>query len=107
MKGLDLTATQQAQFEQLRVQNQAKMAQFKAQLSQIDANIATQKAAGANTATLLGLYQQKQTVMDQFFVMHQQQRQQVISLLTPEQQLKLYENQGRGHKGFGKDGMKK
>lgn len=102
MQELNLTDAQKIQLEQLRTQNQAKMQQFKAQLDQMDANIATQKAAGASTATLLGLYQQKQATMDQFFAMHQQQRQQFINILTPEQQLKMYESQGRGHDKDGK-----
>lgn len=111
MADLNLTDTQKAQLEQLRTQNKAKMEQFKTQLDQMDSNIATQKAAGASTATLLSLYQQKQAVMDQFFAMHQQQRQQFVNILTPDQQLKLYESQNRKHGDFsdhhGKDGMRK
>lgn len=96
MQALNLTDAQKSQLEQLRNADKAKMAQFKTQLDQLDKNIATQKAAGASTATLLGLYQQKQAVMNQFFAMHQQQRQQFMNVLTPEQQLKMYESQNRG-----------
>lgn len=97
MQELNLTDAQKAQIEQLRTQNKAKMQQFKTQLDQMDANIKAQKTAGASTTTLLNLYKQKQAVMDNFFVMHQQERQQFINILTPEQQLKMYEHQGRGH----------
>lgn len=104
MAELNLTDTQKAQIAQLRTQNQARMQQFKTQIDQMDANIAAQKAAGASSATLLNLYKQKQAMMEQFFAMHQQEKQQFINILTPDQQLKLYESRGRGHGG--KDGKR-
>lgn len=96
---LNLTDTQKAQMQQLRTQNQAKMQQVKAQLDQMDATIASQKAAGASSATLLNLYQQKQAVMNQFFAMHQQEKQQFMSILTPDQQLKVYQAEGERGRG--------
>ncbi len=100
MAELNLTDTQKAQLKTLRDQNQAKMQQLHATLKQYDDNIAAQKSAGASTATLLGLYQQKQAVMQQFFALRQQQQQQFMSILTPEQQLKFYESRGKGFKGM-------
>ncbi|MFW2176931.1 MULTISPECIES: Spy/CpxP family protein refolding chaperone [unclassified Moraxella] len=94
MDELGLTDAQKTQLEQLRTQNQTKMQQLHTTLQQYDDNIAKQKQAGASTATLLALHKQKQAVMEQFFSLHQQQQQQFLNILTPEQQLKLYESQG-------------
>lgn len=107
MTELNLSDAQKAQLKTLREQNQAKMQQLHATLKQYDDNIAAQKKAGASTASLLSLYQQKQAVMQQFFTLRQQQEQQFMSVLTPEQQLKFYESRGKGmHDGMKKGGMK-
>lgn len=103
MAELNLTEAQQAQFKALHEQHKAKMAQLQTTLQQYDANIEAQKKAGASTATLLALHQQKQAVMQQFFALHQQQQQQMMAILTPEQQLKFYESRGE----HGMKGMKK
>lgn len=94
MAELNLSETQKAQLKTLREQNKAKMEQLHTTLKQYDANIEAQKKAGASTATLLGMHQQKQAVMQQFFALHQQQQQQFMNMLTPEQQLKFYESRG-------------
>lgn len=106
MEALNLTSTQKTQIEQLRSDNQAKMQQLQATLKQYDDNIDTQKKAGANTATLLDLYKQKQATMDQFFSLRQQQQQQFLNILTPEQQLKLFESRDEMHGDRGM-GMKR
>lgn len=100
---LNLTEAQKKQIEQLKNQNKAKIEQLHSTLKQFDDNIAKQKQAGASDATLLSLHKQKQETMQQFFVLRQQERQQFLNILTPEQQLKFYEN--RNHRG--KDSMKR
>lgn len=95
MKDLNLTDAQKAQIQQLREQQKVQRQQFKATMAQYDANIAQQKQAGASADTLLNLYKQKQAAMEQGMASMQQQKQQFMNILTPEQQLKLY--QGRDH----------
>lgn len=92
MAMLNLTAAQQAQVQQLHAQHQAQVQQQRVKIQQLDANIAAQKQAGASTATLLNLYKQRQDAMQQFMTLRQQQQQQFMNILTPEQQLKLYES---------------
>lgn len=92
-KDLDLTATQQAQIEQIKARNNVAMKQLKASIAQQEATIAQQKQAGVNTATLLALHQQRQNSVEQMMALKKQQRQQMLSVLTPEQQLKFYERQ--------------
>lgn len=92
MAMLDLTAAQQVQVQQLHAQHQAQVQQQRVKMQQLDANIAAQKQAGASTATLLNLYKQRQDAMQQFMTLRQQQQQQFMNILTPEQQLKLYES---------------
>lgn len=101
MAQLDLSDAQKTQLQALRQQTEVQMKQLNTTLKQYDDNIAAQKKAGASTATLLGLYQQKQAVMQQAMTLRQQQEQQFISILTPEQQLKFYENQGHKLPKFG------
>lgn len=90
---LNLTAAQQAQIEQIKARNNVAMKQLKASIAQQEATIAQQKQAGANTATLLALHQQRQNSVEQMMALKKQQRQQMLSVLTPEQQLKFYERQ--------------
>lgn len=94
-KDLDLTATQQAQIEQIKARYDAAKKQLKATIAQQEATIAQQKQAGANTATLLALHQQRQNSVEQMMALKKQQRQQMLSILTPEQQLKFYEQQDK------------
>lgn len=97
MASLNLTDTQKAQVQQLHSQHAAQMQQLQTNMQQINANIAAQKKAGASTATLVSLYQQKQALMDQMMAMYKQHQHQLMQILTPEQQLKFYEHQ-RGMK---------
>lgn len=104
---LNLTAAQQAQFDQIKARYDVARKQLKATIAQQEATIAQQKQAGANTATLLALHQQRQNSVEQMMALKKQQRQQMLSVLTPEQQLKFYEQQGKrgwqDGKGKGKD----
>lgn len=92
---LNLTAAQQAQLDQIKARYDAAKKQLKATIAQQEATIAQQKQAGANTATLLALHQQRQNSVEQMMALKKQQRQQMLSILTPEQQLKFYEQQGK------------
>ena len=92
---LNLTAAQQTQFDQIKARYDAAKKQLKASIAQQEATIAQQKQAGANTATLLALHQQRQNSVEQMMALKKQQRQQMLSILTPEQQLKFYEQQGK------------
>lgn len=93
MASLNLTDAQKAQVQQLRTQQVAQMQQLQASMRQIDANIDAQKKAGAAATNLVSLYQQKQALKEQATAMHKQHQQQLLRILTPEQQLKFYENQ--------------
>lgn len=108
MANLDLTDAQKTQVTQLHTQHQAQTQQLRNTLQQYDANIDAQKKAGANTTTLLNLYKQKQAELDKFMTLRQQQQQQFLNILTPEQQLKLFENRAmmQGEHGRGMDAMK-
>lgn len=92
---LNLTAAQQTQLDQIKARYDAAKKQLKASIAQQEATIAQQKQAGANTATLLALHQQRQNSVEQMMALKKQQRQQMLSILTPEQQLKFYEQQGK------------
>ena len=96
---LNLTDAQKQQLETLRKQNDDKMKQLHDSLKQQDANITKQKQAGASTATLLALHQQKQATMDSLKALHETAEKQFMSILTPEQQLQMYEAHGKGMKG--------
>lgn len=102
-KDLDLTATQQTQLDQIKARYDAAKKQLKATIAQQEATIAQQKQAGANTATLLALHQQRQNSVEQMMTLKKQQRQQMLSILTPEQQLKFYEQQDKHGWQDGKD----
>lgn len=96
MAELNLTDEQKNQIKLLNAQHTNKMVQIRATLKQHDENIAKQKQARADNETLINLYQQKQAVKEQLFALRQQQQQQFMNILTPEQQLKLYENCSKG-----------
>lgn len=93
MASLNLTDAQKAQVKQLRTQQVAQMQPLKASMRQINANIDAQKKAGAAATSLVSLYQQKQALKEQATALHKQHQQQLLRILTPEQQLKFYENQ--------------
>lgn len=105
-KNLDLTDAQQAQIEQLNMRNNLAMKPLKVSIAQQDTHIAQQKQAGADTATLLALHQQRQNSVEQMMTLKKQQHQQMLAILTPEQQLKFYERQAE-HRASYKRGTRR
>lgn len=91
---LALTDAQKKQIEALTAQNKTKIEQLHASLAEQEKNIKKQTEAKADTATLLKLYQQKQATVEELTNLHKNAQKQFIAILTPEQQLKIYE----GHK---------
>ncbi|WP_394262083.1 Spy/CpxP family protein refolding chaperone [Moraxella boevrei] len=88
---LNLTDAQQKQLEALKKQNHGKMQQLHTKAKQQDETIAKQREAKASTATLLALYQQKQATMDEMKALHDASEKQFMAILTPEQQLQMYQ----------------
>lgn len=88
---LNLTDAQQKQLEALETQTHGKMQQLHTQAKQQDETIAKQREAKASTATLLALYQQKQATMDEMKALHDASEKQFMAILTPEQQVQLYQ----------------
>lgn len=88
---LNLTDAQQKQLEALKNQTHGKMQQLHTQAKQQDETIAKQREAKASTATLLTLYQQKQATMDEMKALHDASEKQFMAILTPEQQLQMYQ----------------
>lgn len=93
---LNLTDDQKAQLETIHKQNHEKMEQLHAKLKTQADNIKKQKEANANTATLLALYEEKQTTVEELADLHKNAQKQFMSILTPEQKLSMYE--GHQHK---------
>lgn len=91
---LDLTDAQKKQIDALKEQNKGKIEQLHTSLAEQEKNIRKQKEANASTTTLLNLYQQKQATVEELTNLHKNAQKQFIAILTPEQQLKMYE----GHK---------
>lgn len=91
---LDLSDAQKKQLADLKEQNKAKIEKLHASLAEQEKNIKKQKEANASSATLLKLYQQKQATVDEMTELHKNAQKQFFAILTPEQQLKMYE----GHK---------
>lgn len=91
---LDLTDAQKKQIEALIAQNKTKIEALHTSLAEQEKNIKKQKEANASTTTLLNLYQQKQATVEELTNLHKNAQKQFIAILTPEQQLKMYE----GHK---------
>lgn len=91
---LALTDAQQKQIDAITAENQAKIEQLHTSLAEQEKNIKMYSDAKADTATLLKLYQQKQATIEQMSDLHKASEKQFIAILTPEQQLQMYQ----GHK---------
>lgn len=96
---LDLTDAQKKQLETIHKQNHENMEQLHAKLKTQADNIKKQKEAGANTTTLLALYQEKQATVEELANIHKNSQKQFMNILTPEQQLKMYEGHQHKHHG--------
>lgn len=91
LASLNLSDSQKAQLEELRLQNRPKIKQIQAQIKQLNASILQLPLQiGITQASFLNLYQQKHALTLQEQALHLAYEQKFLAILTPAQQVTYY-----------------